>query len=227
MNTTRRTLKTAKAVHTLKIAVTGSAGSGKSSVCERLRQLGLRVVSADELAREAVLPGTEIFKLITDHFGAQVVSEDGTLDRRILRRIMLNDDRDRKILERLIHPEIFRRIHLITKAAEENNEPAVVAEIPLLFETSAQAIFDLVLLVTADRKLQIDRLMTRDHVTHDSAAALLDAQMPDRVKIEQADVILNNQGTLDLMYKQVDLFYRLIVKKNKKLPKFLDRAGIM
>ncbi len=206
-------MKTARAGQILKIAVTGSAGSGKSAVCERLQQLGLTVVSSDVLARAAVLPGTAAFRRIVDAFGARVVLKDGTLDRPALRRIMVEDPTARKTLEGIVHPEVFRRINALTKAAGEKGEPAIVVEIPLLFEISAQSRFDLVLLVVAEREAQIRRLTSRDRVTRDGAAALLATQMPDSLKLEKADYIIRNHGSMTALIEQVDRFYDRVSKK--------------
>lgn len=206
-------MKTARAGQILKIAVTGSAGSGKSAVCERLQQLGLKVVSSDALAKAAVLPGTVAFRRIVDAFGARVVLKDGTLDRPALRRIMVEDSTARKTLEGIVHPEVFRRINALTKAAGEKGEPAIVVEIPLLFEISAQSRFDLVLLVVAEREAQIRRLTSRDRVTRDGAAALLATQMPDSLKLEKADYIIRNHGSMAALIEQVDRFYDRVSKK--------------
>lgn len=212
MSAAERSSQAAAKGQTLKIAVTGSAGSGKSTVCDRLRQLGLTVVSADALARKAVLPGTPAYQKIIDHFGPQVLSADGTLDRPALRHRMLNDVRARQTLEKLIHPEVLRQIGSRARAAAEKSEPAVVVEIPLLFEVSAQDEFDLILLVVSDREAQIERLMRRDQVARDSAAALLDSQLPDRVKLQSADFVIYNRGSKPGVLMEVDRFYRTVFK---------------
>jgi len=96
-------VKTIKKV--FKVAVTGGAGSGKSSVCNRLKELGITIISSDTLAREAVAPGSTAHKKILNYFGEKVVLSDGKLNRQMLRRIIVNDGVARRSLEQFIHPE--------------------------------------------------------------------------------------------------------------------------
>lgn len=213
MNTPDVDIKPAAGNKTLKVAVTGSAGSGKSSVCERLKQLGVPVVSSDELAREAVAPGTAALKQIVKYFGSEALNEDGTLNRQRIRQIVVRDAGARKKLEAFVHPEIVKRIHAYVAAAEKEKCSAIIVEVPLLFELALDEQFDAVLLVLAGRRQQVERLVRRDHVTRDEAEALLNLQMPDEDKVEKSDYVIHNDGTLEKMRNAVDSFYREVFKK--------------
>jgi dephospho-CoA kinase len=197
----------------LKVAVTGSAGSGKSSVCKRLKQLGLRVISSDILAREAVRPKTAAYRQIVAHFGKTVVKSDGTLDREMLRHLIVTDDRNRKILEQFVHPQIINRICSHITAAEKEGVPIIAVEVPLLFELALEKRFDLVLLVIAERATKIERLMARDHTTRDDAEALLNIQMPDKEKVKNSDFVIDNNGSLEQTIKNADIFFDQFCKK--------------
>jgi dephospho-CoA kinase len=205
-----------KATNTLKIAVTGGAGSGKTSVCSRLKELGLNIISSDTLAREAVAPGTEAYKNVVQYFGDKVLYADGNLNRSRLRQIIIKDAAARTALERVIHPEIKKLVQLKMVEAQQDGERFVLVEVPLLFELGLQDRFDMVVLVSAERELRIKRLMQRDQVSRYDAENLLDVQMPDAEKRKGADVVIKNDGTLNQLMKSIDLFYKNFYKKRAK-----------
>jgi len=200
----------------IKIAVTGSAGSGKTSVCDRFRELGLKVISSDSLAREAVAPDTAAYEMIVDAFGKQVLRKDGTLNRQMLRRMMITDDNTRKTLEQCIHPEINKLMHLKMTEAEKERVLVVVIEVPLLFEFGMESRFDAIIVVTSDRELQIRRLIKRDAVSRREAKALLSVQIPDENKIERSDFVIKNNDSPAGMIKSVDHIYKKIYQKYLK-----------
>lgn len=200
----------------IKIAVTGSAGSGKSTVCRRLKDLGLPVIDSDALAREAVAPGGAAFKNIVQTFGEQVVAADGGLNRSLLRKIIIADPNARRQLEKLVHPEVIRLMKYRTNEAERDGKPAAVVEVPLLFESDLARLFDVTLTVSADRTRMVRRLMARDAVCEEDAEALLDAQMPDAEKCRKAHVVLQNNGSEKQLEQAVDRFYRKILQKSTK-----------
>jgi dephospho-CoA kinase len=181
----------------LRIAVTGGAGSGKSLVCRCFRQLGAHVIDLDDLARQAVRPGSEVFRAIVNHFGRGVLNENGVLDRGHLRRLITGDVRKRRVLERLTHPEIRRLLEEKVAAIESAQKDAVVVvEVPLLIETGMQDRFDAVVLVEASEDLRIRRLVARDAASEEDAMALIRIQMPTEEKRSYADYIVENRGTL-------------------------------
>ena len=202
----------------LKIAVTGGAGSGKTSVCNRLKQLGLNVISTDVIAREVVSPGMPVYEAIVTHFGRQFLSSDGTLDRKRLRRLITSDKRQKQALDRLIHPEILRRMRLEIESAVHRGEPVVLVEIPLLFELGLAGEFDFVVMVAAAHEQKIKRLMARDQVSRQDAEALLQTQLQDGEKIKQADFVVKNDGSLQGMISEVGRLFKVLNKKMKKTP---------
>jgi dephospho-CoA kinase len=213
---------------TLKIAVTGGAGSGKTSVCGRLKELGLNVISSDTLAREVVAPGTDAFKNIINYFGKKVLLPDGALDRSKLRRIITGDDVARSVLERFVHPKIAKLVQLKMAQAGKEGERFVVVEVPLLFELGIQDRFDVVVLISAERELRVQRLMERDSISKKEAKDLLDVQMTDDEKAQQSDFIIKNDDNIKKLMRSVDLFYKKLYQKHTKNGvKALDRHKIM
>ena len=210
-----------------KIAVTGGAGSGKSSVCNRLKELGITIISSDALAREAVAPGSTAHKKILNYFGEKVVLSDGKLNRQMLRRIIVNDGAARRSLEGFIHPEITKLMQRKMAQAEQNGDRVVAVEIPLLFELGMEKQFDIVVVVSADPKVRVKRLMDRDNVFREDAEELLNVQMPDQEKVKRGGFVLSNNGSAKQLISSVDRFYEKYLKNTEKGSKVLDSQDIM
>ncbi|MDI6687489.1 MAG: dephospho-CoA kinase [Desulfobacterales bacterium] len=200
----------------IKIAVTGGAGSGKTSVCNRFKELSVKVISSDILAREAVAEGSTAYNKIVNYFGKKVLTEDGSLNRRMLRRIIINDNSAKEALESFIHPEITKLMHSHIIKAEKDENHIVMVEVPLLFELGIEGCFDIVIVVIADRKLRIKRLMDRDDVSREDAEALLNHQLPDEDKAARAEFVIKNDGSFARMIRSVDHLYKDLVKKYVK-----------
>jgi len=194
----------------LKVAVTGNAGSGKSVVCDRFREKGVTVISTDNLAREAVSPGSPLLTVIAERFGERMITPEGGLNRRRLRQAIVADEHKRRALEQILHPEILERMNQKLSELEMQNAAMAVIEIPLLFECDLVNHFDVIVTVSADREVKIKRLMKRDGVCRTDAEALLHAQAPDRKKTERSDfVIINNDSRAQVM-KAADRIFAIL-----------------
>ena len=203
-------------LNVLKVAVTGGAGSGKTTVCKRLKELGVKVISSDALAREAVAKGSPAYKNIVNYFGEKVLISDGNINRQMLRRTIINDDVARLALERFIHPEISKLMQRKTAKAEEDGDRVVLIEVPLLFELGLEGQFDVVVVVSTDFELRVKRLMDRDSISREEAENLLNVQMPNKDKVERAEFVLTNEGSKEQLKKSVDLFYKKFLQKYTK-----------
>jgi len=206
-----------------KVAVTGGAGSGKSFVCKRLKELGITIISSDALAREAVAPGTAAHEKILNYFGKKVMLSDGKLNRQMLRRMIVNDDKARRSLERFIHPEISKLMQRKMAQAQQNGDRVVAVEVPLLFELGMEKQFDLIVVVRADPNLRIKRLMDRDKVSREDAEELLNVQMPDSEKVKRGGFVLLNNGSTEQLISSVNRLYEKFLKNMEKPLKVLDR----
>jgi dephospho-CoA kinase len=200
----------------LKVAVTGGAASGKTSVCNRFEELGVKVISSDTLSREAVAPGSPAYEKIVNYFGKKVLTKKGHLNRQALRRIIVRNDSARKALEQIIHPEIIRQMHEKMAEAEKEGEPVILVEVPLLFELHLEDNFDVVVVVSTDYQSQVERLMERDKVSRPDAEALLRTQLPDAEKIERANYVIRNMGSREKMLESVDRLCRKFHQKMRK-----------
>jgi dephospho-CoA kinase len=198
---------------TIRIAVTGNAGSGKTSVCEIFKKLGEIVIFSDAIAREVVAPGSYAYKNIINLFGQRVLKENGSLNRQLLRKIIINDDSARKTLEKIVHPEIIRLIKLSMNKAEKDFKRFVVVEIPLLFELDLKELFDLVITVSADHELRLNRLICRDKVSREDAKLLFSIQLPEEEKAKLAEFVIKNDDSIEKLEKSVELLYKKLIKK--------------
>jgi dephospho-CoA kinase len=203
----------------LRVAVTGGAGSGKTSVCNRLKELGIKIISSDALARDAVVPNSTAHKKIVEFFGETVLLGDGTLNRKMLRRMIISDDAARLALERIVHPEISRLMREKIAWAENEGCDIVVVEVPLLFELKMQEKFDWIILVSAGHELRVKRLMVRDNISRDEADTLIHVQMPDKDKIGRTDFVLSNEDSKARLMEAVDFLYEESFKQYKKKKK--------
>ena len=186
----------------LLVGLTGGIGSGKSTVTGMLAERGAVVVDADRLARDAVAPGTAGFDAVRDRFGDAVIAPDGSLDRAALARIVFADDEARAALEAIVHPEVRRRI-AESVAAHAETDDVVVVDSPLLIETGAHEGFEVVVVVTAPIAERVARLAARG-MSEDDVLARDAAQMPLEEKAALADVVVNNDGSLDDLEGKVD-----------------------
>jgi dephospho-CoA kinase len=186
----------------LLVGLTGGIGSGKSTVAGMLAERGAVVIDADRLARDAVAPGTKGFDAVRDRFGDAAIASDGALDRAALARIVFADDEARAALEAIVHPEVQRRIAEAV-AAHAQTDDVVVVDSPLLIETGAHEGFEVVVVVTAPIAERVARLAARG-MSEEDVLARDAAQMPLEEKAALADVVVNNDGSLDDLEGKVD-----------------------
>src|SRR3954463_11968273 len=140
----------------LKVGLTGGIATGKSYVLEQFRRCGIPCLDADELAHGVTAAGTEATALIADRFGADVLADDGSVDRRKLGPIVFADPAARRDLEAITHPAVYRAIQAGLRAFELMGEDAfAIVDVPLLFETGAETKFDKVIVTTCSTETQI------------------------------------------------------------------------
>lgn len=179
------------------IGLTGGIASGKSSVTRVLERAGVGVVDADKVAREIVEKGSDGLREVVAAFGPQVLAANGSLDREKLGAIVFGDEQARKKLQAITHPRIGRRSaeHLATLNASE--APYVVYDAPLLVEVDAHKGLDALIVVAADEATQVARAVLRDGLSEEEARRRIAAQLPLARKIEVADYVIHNDGTLE------------------------------
>lgn len=184
-----------------RIGLTGTIASGKSYVADILEELGARVVDTDLLAREVVEPGTAGLQMIVERWGEGVLDEQGRLDRKKLADIVFVDEDDRRHLNSIVHPLVFKRIAELIRDVPPDT--VVVLVVPLLFESGMDSSMDSVWVVTADEETLIKRMTDRDGFSREEALSRIRAQMPQEEKIKMAQVVIDNGGSQEDTRRQV------------------------
>jgi dephospho-CoA kinase len=193
----------------LRVALTGGIATGKSYCLARFGSLGVPVIDADQLARDAVAPGSRALEEVAVRFGAAILRPDGSLDRASLGRIVFNDRAARADLEAIVHPEVYRRISEWLATLPPRTRVAI-ADIPLLFETGHTHDFDRVVVVACDPREQLRRLIARDGLSERDARARLDSQWPIEEKEARADYVIRTDGTVADTDSQVRTVYEVL-----------------
>jgi dephospho-CoA kinase len=186
----------------LRIGLTGGIASGKSTVTQRLAELGVPVIDADVASRSVVEPGKPGLAQVVQRFGVGVLDADGRLDRRTLRNLIFKDSSLRQALDAILHPLIRAEME---REAGVAKGPYVVMAIPLLVESgSADKRVDRVLVVDAEETLQIQRLQARDGSSAEQARAILASQSGRAARLAAADDVLSNTGTVAELRQAID-----------------------
>jgi dephospho-CoA kinase len=207
----------------LRVALTGGIASGKSYVLARLCARGVPTIDADALVHEALATGSAALPRITARFGRRVLAHDGSVDRQALGTLVFADPKAREDLEAILHPEVFRRIdewftslsighrtsdigHSTSDIGHRTSDAVsfAVADIPLLFETHHEGLFDRVIVTTCSTKKQVERLRERNGLTEEEAHQRLQAQLPITEKARRAHYVIDTNGTFEETDRQVE-----------------------
>lgn len=177
------------------IGLTGGIASGKSSIARFFKERGVPVIDADQLARDAVVPGSPAIKRIATIFGNEVLTADGTLDRKKLGALIFAAADKRHRLEEILHPEIRRMAEDRIAGAVADGHQLLVYMAPLLIEAGVTDRVDEIWVVTVRPDIQLERLMRRDGISRATALGIIASQMPLADKELQGNVVIDNSGT--------------------------------
>ncbi|MGL6335488.1 dephospho-CoA kinase [Aeromonas jandaei] len=180
------------------VAITGGIGSGKTTIANQFAELGIDVVDADVIARKVVEPGTPALAAIADHFGPDVITPDGQLDRRRLRERVFSDASAKAWLNALLHPLIRSEMQRQCAAA---HPPYCLLVVPLLVENKLTGLANRVLVVDVDEATQIERTCRRDGVTAEQAKAIIAAQASRSERLAAADDVIENANGSEMAIK--------------------------
>jgi len=189
----------------LVIGVTGGIGSGKSAVTRCFEQRGITVVDADVVSRVVVEPGRPALTAIAQHFGADIIQTDGTLDRAALRVHVFADETERLWLERLTHPLIGQEI---LDQISASRSPYTILSSPLLLDTTQKALVDCVVVVDVPEQLQLQRTVQRDNNDEAQVKRIMAAQMARKDRLALADIVIENTGSLELLDSKVETLHQ-------------------
>lgn len=200
-------------VDNLILGITGNIASGKSTIAGAFAKLGAALIDADQVARDVVAPGSPVLRQLVVRFGADILLENGQLDRGKLGQIIFSDSVARQDLNEIMHPAIAQlAVERLQQLKKRPGLPLVVYEAPLLFEAGAEGRVDQVLVVKIDPQVQLQRLMQRDDLDEAAARQRIAAQMPQEEKLVRADYVIDNSGTVEAAMEQVGLLWERLQK---------------
>ena len=185
------------------IGLTGGIASGKSTIARLLEKMGASVIDADQLSRDAVIPGSLALSEIAEEFGPSILNQDGTLNRAALGKIIFADPDSRHLLEAITHPAIASLARERLDSLERKGVEVAVYMAPLLVEAGVSGRVDEIWVVFVDTETQVMRLMARDGISREEALQRIDSQMPMEEKRHFGKVVIDNRGSLDDAERQV------------------------
>jgi dephospho-CoA kinase len=185
------------------VGLTGGIGSGKSTVAAMLRDLGAKVIDADEASHAVYEPGTPGYAAVIREFGADFV-HNGRVDRERLGELVFHDADARRRLNDIVHPLVREWMAARTVEAAEGGADVVVQDVPLLFENGLERLYSSVILIYVPEELQVQRLVEGRGFTADRARAVIAAQMPIEEKRSRAQHVIDNSGTHEATRAQVE-----------------------
>ena len=184
------------------IGITGGIASGKSTVTNFLRKQGFQVVDADAVVHQLQKPGGRLFKALVQHFGQEIILENGELNRSLLASLIFSNPEERE-WSRITQGEIIREELATLRDQLVQTKEIFFMDIPLLFEQDYASWFDETWLVYVDRDVQVERFMKRDQLSQNEAESRLAAQWPLEKKKDLASHVLDNNGNQDQLLTQV------------------------
>lgn len=187
------------------IGLTGGIGSGKTVVSDHFKSLGINVVDADVVSRVVVEPGRPALQQIADRHGADILLEDGSLDRRKLRDIVFNNPEEKKWLESLLHPLIGIET---AQQLQASTSPYTIFVSPLLLEIGQYKMTQRVLVVDVPESIQLERTSLRDSTTPENVQAIMDTQSKRQDRTDRADDVILNDGDIPSLLKKVDALHQ-------------------
>lgn len=180
-----------------KIAITGTIASGKSTFCNIIRQMGYPVFDSDNYAKLVYHKNNPIYNEIVKLFKEEILDENREINLKIVAKIIFENEYKRKELEKLIHPFVLNGIN---NMIEKSND-FFFAEVPLLFESGFDKYFDEIILVTCDKEIALERCIKDRGYTKEEALSRLNSQIDAKYKIERADYVVYNNGTISDLKK--------------------------
>jgi len=189
------------------VGLTGSLGTGKSTVTNFFRELGAYIIDWDELAREVTRPHSKAWKGIVEYFGKGILNADLTINRQKLADMVFSDKMKVEKLNQIVHPEVFKEDERITNEIKSLAPDAlIIKDIPLLFELTRPIVVDKIVVVSASEQTQLRRLEEKG-MSRKDAQSRIKSQLPLEKKTKSADFVINNDGPLEETKRQVEGIY--------------------
>ena len=187
------------------IGLTGGIGAGKSTVSDYLRNKGYVILDADQIAHEITEKGSPVLKKIAETFGAEMIMDDGNLDRKKLASVVFSNQEKKEHLEEITTKRVVEIIgERLDELRQHGNYDIIFVDAPLLFESGADKLTELVWMVTADDEVRIARVMERDHASREEVVRRIANQMDNHEKIRRAQEVIDNSQGKEELYQQIE-----------------------
>lgn len=197
------------------VGLTGSVGTGKSTVANLFKEIGAYVVDWDELAREVTRPHSKAWKEIVEYFGKDFLNEDLTINRQKLAEVVFSDKEKVTKLNHIVHPEVLKEDERMNSEIKSLDPDAlIIKDIPLLFELTCPVYVDKIVVVSASEQTQLRRLEEKG-ITREDARNRIKSQLPLEEKIKSANFVINNDGSLEETKRQVEEIYTLLITSKR------------
>lgn len=187
------------------IGITGGIGSGKTTVSEYLKDKGYRIVDADAISHELSVPGSTLVKELGEEFGEDLVNEKGVLNRRELAKRAFSTPEGKAKLDEITHREILKKIREDIETAKEEGLEIIFLDVVLLFEVGLDKECNETWVVDASEDIRLARVIGRDGFIPEEIRKRMRSQMDSQEKKERATYVLNNDGTLETLYDQIEI----------------------
>jgi len=191
------------------LGVTGTFGSGKSTVANMFKSFGAELIDADKIAHRVIRPGSEIYKKIINAFSRSILKKNKTIDRKKIAKVVFKDKKLLQKLNRIIHPEVIK---IIENQICASTKDIVVLDAPLLIEAGLKRLVDKLIVVSIHKKKQIERALKKASLSEADILKRIKAQIPLKDKIRLADFVIDNSSTIGKTRKQVVSIRRSVWK---------------
>lgn len=191
------------------LGVTGSFGSGKTTVARNFKSLGAKIIDADRIAHRIIKPGSKIYRRIINTFGKDILKKNRAIDRDKLAKVVFNNKNLLNRLNKIVHPEVIRTIEREIKASSQE---VVVLDVPLLIEAGLRRLVDKLIVVKITQEKQIERVLHKVSLGKRDILKRIRHQVPLKDKVRIADFVIDNSGTIKNTKKQVNKIRRLLWK---------------
>ncbi len=199
----------------LVLGVTGQSGAGKGAFCDIMREKGIECLDTDKTAREVVEPGTECLSELVKHFGTGILNEDGSMNRKKVASIVFSDKNELEFLTKTTHKYIIEKIKIWLLERELNGDKIVIIDAPQLFDAGADFYCNFKLCVLADKTVRINRIMSRDGITEETARARIESQNDDEFFRERCEYTVYNNKDVAALRKCADRVYCDLMSKKE------------
>jgi len=191
-----------------RIGLTGGIGSGKTTAAAYFAKLGVPVIGADEISRNALRKDGACYESVIEAFGPGILREDGSVNRKALAGIVFSNEEKRRVLNAIVHPYVLKTMFEQADALfMEHGNRIVLFDVPLLFESGMDRAMDANVLVACNESTRIRRVMERDGISREAALLRMRSQMPESEKSARADYVLDNNFSTSNLKDQVEKLY--------------------